>query len=145
FRGPDVEIKAILGKRFLAEIVIYVAVAQGLHAFGREAIGVIDALPRGARLRRLPAEVAERGLGEGDAEIGVHAGIEHLAGDEAGGRLDGIAGNRRGDDLRRDGWYGEQGRGGDGQGRRQRSDGHGDSPPNVRNGTYITLSSIGQE
>ena len=72
-RRPDIEVEAVLAGRLLAEIVVDVVGAQHLDAFGPLAVGIPDAVPAD-RLRRLPAQLAGRRLGEGDSQIGLHAG-----------------------------------------------------------------------
>src|SRR6185436_10960009 len=90
---PDVQIEAILAGRLLAEVVVDVMCAQRLNAFRRCAIGVIRALPRRHRLRRTPAQLANRRRCERHAKISVHAGCQLRSCEAAGVDGDRISGN----------------------------------------------------
>ena len=79
--------------------MIEVVAAQNLNAFGRESVGVIDALPGLDRLRLTPAQIA-RGCGRvRNPEIGLHAGRKDLARDRPTVDRDRIFLDRRLGDL----------------------------------------------
>ena len=73
---------------------------EDLDALGSEAIRVVHAFPRRARLRLAPSQIAGRGRGEWHTEIGPHAGRKQFAAHIP--RIDGdwIAGDWSLDDLR---------------------------------------------
>ena len=77
-RRPDVQGEAILAHRQIAAGIFEVdrlGRGAGLQALRAELRGGAHALPRRHRLRRLPAQVAERWRGEGNAEIGADMGV----------------------------------------------------------------------
>ena len=102
-RRPDVEVEAVFAGRLIAEIMVHGAPAQGLQTHRRKTIGVIHPLPRRHRLRRAPAQIAQRRRGKGHAQPASDAAAQRLTIDHAAIDVDGrggLCGQRGGGERR---------------------------------------------
>src|SRR6185437_11813312 len=71
-RLPDIEIKAVFGRRRLAVRPWRAGRPRILHAVMAELVGDQGAAPWLRRLRRAPAQIADRRRGERDAPVMQH-------------------------------------------------------------------------
>ena len=71
--GPHVQVEAVFARRRRLRGVRRTGRIRLLHALRAERVGMPDARPRRDRLRRLPAQIADRRRREGNALVDAHA------------------------------------------------------------------------
>ena len=133
-RGPEVQIEAVLPRRFLAEIVVDVVRPQHLDAFRPLAVGVPDPVPAHG-LGRAPAQVLHRRPGEGHPQIGLHPGGQARAGQlppRGLHRVPGIGDHGGRGQGRAEGQQGGAGEGG-------QAEGHGAFPVSTSSGRRLRI------